>query len=212
MLVAIETKYTLASYCLPRSTYAWEEEIDKDKTWFEWKDTCLTVNKSRENRRRSAGDTRSQNVGTANAATTTTNNQQVTIQEPHIIPENKLELQDSYFNKMSDAVANAPTSGSLYGTDIAIMSKILETPTLTNANMVREVDSLCSDLGNSSSQRANQNPEGRFSKTGYCLSIGYKVSKTHTSEYCTKGGNVHKEKATRCNPMGGSEWQKGWGT
>ena len=113
---------------------------------------------------------------------------------------------------MTDDVANAAKSRSLDVANISSMDKSPYTLTLSNATMVRGVASLRDDLANSSSQRSNSNPYGRFSKIGYCWSHGYKVSKTHTSESCTKIKNGHKEKATRRNPMGVSDWNKGWVT
>ena len=115
-------------------------------------------------------------------------------------------------NKISDAVANAATSGSLNASAISITYKSLETLSLANTTLVREVASLRADLARSSSQTANTNLDGRLSKTGYCRYHGYKVSKTHTSESCTKRKYGHKEKATSRNPMGGDYWNKGWGT
>ena len=123
--------------------------------WAEWKDTYLAANKSFENRLRIAGDTGGQNFGTANAATTPTNYQQFTIQYPHTIPEDTLELLDSYLNNISDAVANVATAGSQDATDISSMAKSLKSLTLANATLVREVASLHADLENSSSQTAN---------------------------------------------------------
>ena len=92
------------------------------------------------------------------------------------------------------------------------MAKSVETLTLANVTLVIEVSSIRADLENSSSHRANSHPDGRFYKTGYCWSHGYKVSKNHTSDYFTKRNYGHKEKATRRNPMGGSEQKRGWGT
>ena len=78
-LVAIATKAILASDSFSQATDEWEEKTDEDKTWAEWKDTYLATNKSRENRLRAAVDIGRQHFGTANAATTPTNDQQVTI-------------------------------------------------------------------------------------------------------------------------------------
>ena len=155
MLVAIATKAILVSDRFPRAMDAWEEKTDEYKTWAELKDDYLAANDPRENRLRAVGDIGGQTFGTANAAATTTNDQQVTIQDPHTIPEDTLEPLDSYLNNVSDDVANAATSGSLDAADISSMAKTLETLTLANAAMVREVASLRADLANSSSQRAN---------------------------------------------------------
>ena len=144
--------------------------------------------------------------------TTPTNDQQVTIQDPHTIPEDTLECLESYLNIMSEAVANAATAGYLDIAEISSMAKSLDTLTLANRTLVREVASLRANLANSSSQTANSKLDGHFSKTGYCWLHGYKVSKTHTSESCTNRKDVHKEKSTRRKPMGGSDWNKGWGT
>ena len=87
---------------------------------------------------------------------------------------------------MSDAVANAATAGSLFSADISRMGKSLETLTLANATLVREVASLRAELANNITHWENSNPDGHLSKTCYCWSHGYKVSKTHTSESFTK--------------------------
>ena len=105
-------------------------------------DTYLSANKSCENRLHIAGDTGGQNFGTANAATTPTNDQQVTIQEPHTIIEDTLERLDFYLNNMSDTVANAATLGSLDAAGISSIANSLETLTLDNSKLVREVASL----------------------------------------------------------------------
>ena len=151
MLVAIATKAILASDSFPRATDSREDKTDKDKTWAKWKDTYLTTNKSCENFLRAAGDTGGQNFGTENATSTTTNDQQVTIQDPHTIPRDNFEHLDSYLNKISDNVANAATTGSLDAADIYSMAKSLETLTLANTTLVREVASLRAYLANSSS-------------------------------------------------------------
>ena len=67
MLFAIATKAILASDRFPRATDAWEEKIDEEKMWAEWKYTYLAANESRENCLHTAGDTGGQNFGTANA-------------------------------------------------------------------------------------------------------------------------------------------------
>ena len=74
-------------------------------------------------------------------ATTINNDHRVTFQYPHTIPEDTLKRLDSYLNNMSDSVANAATAGSLDDADISSMAKSLETPTLANSTLVREVDS-----------------------------------------------------------------------
>ena len=87
------------------------------------------------------------------------------------------------------------------------MAKSVETLNLANATLVIEVSSIRADLANSSSHRANSHPDGRFYKTGYCWSHGYKVSKTHTSESCTK-----REMATRRRLTGVTTWGEVTGT
>ena len=126
-------------------------EKDEDKTWAEWKENYLTAKKSCENRLCAAGNIGGQHFGTANAAPTPTNDQLVTIQETHTITEDTLEHLDSYLNNMSDAVANAATSGSLSAADISSMAKSLETLTLANATIIREVALPRADLANISS-------------------------------------------------------------
>ena len=177
MLFDIETKAILTSDRFPQATDAWEEKNDEDKTWAEWKDAYLAANKSHENRLCAAGYTGGQSFSTANAAATPTNNQQVTIQEPHTISEDNLERLDSYFNNMSDAVANATTAGFLDAADISSMSKILETLTLSNATPVIEVASLRADMENSSSQRDNSNPDGRFPRHDTIFPMGTRYPK-----------------------------------
>ena len=93
-----------------------------------------------------------------------------------------MECLEFHLNNMSDGADNTATVGSLDAAGISIMAKSLETLTLSNKNLVREVASPRADLANSSSQMAKSNIDGCFSKTGYCWSHGYKASKTHTSE------------------------------
>ena len=73
MLVAIATKVIMASNRFPRSTDAWEEKTDEEKTWAEWNDTYLATKKSLENFLPAVGDTGGQHFITANAATILTN-------------------------------------------------------------------------------------------------------------------------------------------
>ena len=84
--------------------------------------------------------------------------------------------------------------------------------TLANATLVKEVASLRAELSNNSYHQAKSNPDGRFSKTVYFWPHGYKLSKTHNSDSCTKGKDGHKDKSARRNTMVGSEWNKGRGT
>ena len=79
-----------------------------------------------------AGNAGGHNFVTAKAATTPTNDHQVTFQDPHTIPEDTLEHLDSYLTKISNAVANEATEGSLDASDISSMSKSLDTLTLFN--------------------------------------------------------------------------------
>ena len=85
MLVAIATNAILASDRFPQATDTWEEKTDKNKTWYEWKDTYLAANESLENSLCAAGDT-GKKIGMANAAATPTNDPQ----EPHNIPQDTL--------------------------------------------------------------------------------------------------------------------------
>ena len=80
-----------------------------------------------------------------------TNDHQVTFQDPHTITEDTLERLDSYLNKMSNAIANAATAGSIDATDISSKAKSLETLILSNETLVREVASLRAELSNNSS-------------------------------------------------------------
>ena len=90
------------------------------------------------------------------------------------------------------------------------MAKSLENLTLANATFVKEVALLRAELAaNVSSHRSNPSPDSRFSKTGYCWSHGYKFSKTHTSDSCTKRKDGHKYKATSRNTMEDSDYNKG---
>ena len=66
---------------------------------------------------------------------------------------------------MSDAVDNAATATSLDAADIVSMAKSLETLTLANATLVRELALLRDELTNRSSQRANSKLYSRFLKT-----------------------------------------------
>ena len=138
MLVAIATKAILASDISSRTTDALEEKSYVYKTWSKWKETYLSAHKSCKNYLRSAGDAGSQNFGTANTATTPTSDLQVAFQGlPHTIPNETLELLDSYLTNMSDAVANAATAGSLYATDIYSMARSLKTLNLANTILVK---------------------------------------------------------------------------
>ena len=110
--------------------------------WSDWKDTYLAAHKSREKRLRAAGDADGHNFGTANVTTIPTNACQFTFQDTHNIPEDTLGRLDSYLKNISDAVANTATAGSLYAADISSMVKSLETLTLANATLVREVASI----------------------------------------------------------------------
>ena len=198
MLVPIATNALLASDHFPQATDTWEEKTNEEKTWHEWKDTYFSANESHENRLRDVGDTCDQDFGTP-----TSNN-----------PKNPYHTRIylGYFNNMSDASANEAIAGSLVAAGISSMAKILENLNLLNAMVVMEVASLYADMENSSSKTANSNLDGLLSNTGYCWSHGYKVSKTHTRESCTKRKYGHKKKATRRNPMGVSDWNKVWGT
>ena len=72
--------------------------------------------------------------------------------------------------------------------------------------------SLRYELANNIYYQENSNPDGRFSKTGYYWLHGYKVSKNHTCESCTKRKDGHKDKANQRNTTGGSDWNRGWVT
>ena len=50
----------------------------------------------------------------------------------------------------------------------------------------------------------------RFDPNGYCWSHGYKVIPNHNSKNCTDKKKGHNDNATRFNPMGGSQANKGW--
>ena len=124
----------------PLHTDSWEENNDTEKTWSEWKETYLAAHKSRENCLRAADDADGNNFGTANSATTPNSDHKVTFQNrPPTIPYGTPDCLDSYLTTISDDVANAATAGSLDDADIYKMDKILNTPTLANATLVKEV-------------------------------------------------------------------------
>ena len=111
---------------------------------------------------------------------------------------------------MSDAFANAATTGSLDAADIYRMDKSLKTLTLADTTLVKDVASIRSELAtDSSSHWSNSNLNNRFSKICYYWSHGYKVAKKHTSQFCTKIKYCHKEKSTRRYTMGGNDYNKG---
>ena len=72
---------------------------------------------------------------------------------------------ESYLNNMLGAIANATTAVPLDAADISRMAKSLNTLTLTNTTLVRDMESLCADLENSSSHTANSQLDYRLSKT-----------------------------------------------
>ena len=140
MLVAISTKAILASGRFLHTTDAWEEKNDVDKTWSEWKETYLAAHKYHKNHFGAAGDAGGNDFCTANAATNPNSDHKVTFQDrPPNFPNGKLDRLDSYLTNMSDTVSNAVISGSLEAADISNMAKILETLTLANATLVKEV-------------------------------------------------------------------------
>jgi len=50
----------------------------------------------------------------------------------------------------------------------------------------------------------------QYKKDGYCHTHGYKCTKGHNSETCTRPGPSHNRMATRQNTKGGSTAQKNW--
>ena len=113
------------------------------KTWSECKETYLATHEYIYNCLRDAGDANGNNFGTDNAATTPTSDRQFTLQDrPPTILDDTLDRVDFYLTNMSNAVANADTAGSLDAADISSISKSLETLTLANATLVKEVASL----------------------------------------------------------------------
>ena len=49
-----------------------------------------------------------------------------------------------------------------------------------------------------------------WKKGGYCHSHGFKVEEGHDLNTCRKRTAAHNVNVTRADPMGGSQWNKGW--
>ena len=87
-LVAITTKAILSFDCLHHPRTPGKRKLTRTRCGLSGRTLTLpTMNP--ENRLCTAGDTGVQNFGTANAASTPTNDKKFTIQEPHNIPEDK---------------------------------------------------------------------------------------------------------------------------
>jgi hypothetical protein len=78
-----------------------------------------------------------------------------------------------------------------------------------NATSLKEVKAL---LKKESAERASggnseRPPRCSFtpSSDNYCLSHGYKVARTHTSQTCVYPKGGHQREATKANNMGGSQ-------
>ena len=103
MLVTIATKAILVSDRFSRTTDAWEEKNDVDKTWSEWKETYLAAHKYHKNHFGAAGDAGGNDFCTANAATNPNSDHKVTFQDrPPNFPNGKLDRLDLYLINMSD--------------------------------------------------------------------------------------------------------------
>ena len=144
--------------------------------------------------------------------------------EANLVTGDEQQRRGRTDNKIDDAIENLAAIMSsdkgqvetLTATNATLVAHNQELTT-TNAQLAKEISTLTRIIttmamksGGMDSGTAAKNSDAPYDPNGYCWPHGYRVHYNHTSATCRNKKTGHKDDATRKNPMGGNESNKGW--
>ena len=207
-VLAIASASVFASQHFVRANEDWERLPTASKTWAAWKTMYLLAHRNRARLIQAHGGG---NIGGANSAGTFT------------LPP----TASSRITEYLDNIANAATQDSSQlqlliksnnqlmeqnrklAEDMAALSRRVGTnpPTNTPTTNTGTINTNTYTPRDPAKLLAKRLRNG-FKPEDYCYTHGYLVR--HTSDTCNKPNATHKREATKENPMGGADFNKGW--